>query len=222
MKGGYSASRRAHHERGLKRLQQVKTWQLVLILVLGLFVTATFLRLNNIGMIQRREAVLSADQEGDLDVLKNRLYDLQRYAASRMNASTGPIYLQESYNRAANTAKKKAESETRRGGANIYKKIEDEVCGPKARANGWRWPDARYIACQRTELAKYPEAEQGSGQVTLPSEKLFRHSFVSPVWSPDFAGFSVLFCLLITLVIIARLVGIAILRILLGRYYRST
>lgn len=220
MKGGNSASRRVRHERGLKRLQQVKTWQLVLVLVLALFVTATFLRLNNIGMIQRRDAVMSADKEGDTDVLQNRLYDLQRYAAAHMNADTGPIDLQDSYNRAAEAAKKKAEAETQ-GGANIYKKIEDEVCGPRARANGWRWPDARYIACQRTELAKYPEAQQGSGQVTLPDGKLFRHSFVSPLWSPDFAGFSVLFCLLITLVIVGRLAGIAVLRLLLYRYYKS-
>lgn len=93
-------TKRQQRERGLKRLQQVKTWQLVLILVLALFVTATFLRLNNIGMVQRREAVMSADKQGDADILRNRLYDLQRYAAAHMNADTGVIYLQESYNRA--------------------------------------------------------------------------------------------------------------------------
>ncbi len=161
-------TKRQQRERGLKRLQQVKTWQLVLILVLALFVTATFLRLNNIGMIQRRDAVLSADKQGDEDVLRNRLYDLQRYAAAHMNADTGPMYLQESYNRAAEAAKQAAEAQVG-SGENIYKKIEDEVCGPLARANGWRWPDARYIACQQTELAKYPAAEQGSGEVTLPN-----------------------------------------------------
>ncbi len=220
MKGGYSASRRARQERSLKRLQQVKTWQLILILILGLFVMATFLRINNIGMIQRREAVLSADKQGDMAVLQSRLYDLQRYAAAHMNAATGAIDLQDSYNRAAEASKKEAESQTT-GGQNLYKKIEDEVCGPKARANGWRWPDQRYIACQRAELAKYPEAQQGGGQVTLPDGKLFRHSFVSPLWSPDFAGFSVLICLLITLVIIGRLIGVGVLRLLLYRYYKS-
>lgn len=220
MLGGNSVDIREQRERGLKRLQQVKTWQLILILVLMLFVTATFLRINNIGMIQRRDAVVSADEQGDTDVLQNRLYDLQRYAAARMNADTGVIYLQESYNRAADKAKKDAEKDTK-GGTNIYKKIEDEVCGPRARANGWRWPDARYIACQRAELAKYPASQQGSGAVTLPNKELFRHSFVSPMWSPDFAGFFVIICLLITLVIVARLIGIAILRILLHRHYKS-
>lgn len=218
--GGNSVGKRRRRERGLKRLQQVKTWQLVLVLILMLFVTATFLRINNIGMIQRREAVLSADKEGNAEVLQNRLYDLQRYAAAHMNADTGVIYLQYSYDRAAEVAKKAAEAETK-GGSNIYKKIEDEVCGPLARANGWRWPDARYIACQRTELAKYPAAQQGSGTVTLPNKELFRHSFLSPAWSPDFAGLFVVVCLLITLVIIARFIGIVILRMLLYRHYKS-
>ena len=213
-------TKRQQRERGLKRLQQVKTWQLVLILVLALFVTATFLRLNNIGMIQRRDAVLSADKQGDEDVLRNRLYDLQRYAAAHMNADTGPMYLQESYNRAAESAKQAAEAQVG-SGENIYKKIEDEVCGPLARANGWRWPDARYIACQQTELAKYPAAEQGSGEVTLPNKELFRHHFVSPKWSPDFAGFSVIICLAILLLIILRLIGVAILRLLLRKHYKS-
>ncbi len=220
MLGGNSVDKRERRERGLKRLQQVKTWQLILVLILMLFVTATFLRINNIGMVQRREAVMSADVQGDMDVLQNRIYDLQRYAAAHMNADTGVIYLQESYDRAATKAKKDAEKGTK-GSTNIYKKIEDEVCGPRARANGWRWPDARYIACQRDELAKYPASQQGSGAVTLPNKELFRHSFVSPMWSPDFAGLFVVVCLFITVVIIARLIGIAILRLLLYRHYKS-
>lgn len=221
MAGGYSAGKRESRELGLKRLQQVKTWQLVLILTLMLFVAATFLRLNNIGMVQRREAVLSADQESSTEALQNRLYDLQRYAAAHMNADTGVIYLQGSYDRAAERAKKEAEAKMQGGSTNIYQKIEEEVCGPRARANGWRWPDARYIACQRNELAKYPEADQGSGAVSLPNPELFRHNFISPVWSPDFAGFSVLICLLITLVIAGRLVGILILQILLSKHNRN-
>ena len=207
-------------KRNLRFFRRMHTWQLVLLLILMIFVTATFLRLNNIGMIQRREAVLSADQQGNDDALKNRLYDLQRYSASHMNADTGAIYLQQSYNRAAEAKKKAAEAQAESGGTNIYKKIEDEVCGPQARANGWRWPDARYIACQQNELAKYPSSQAGSGKVELPNPELYRQSFYSPVWSPDFAGFSTLVCLLITVVIVLRLIGIMILRILLKRHYK--
>lgn len=221
MMGGKGGAERPEHRKGLKRLQQVKTWQLVLLLVLVLFVSATFLRLNNIGMLQRREAVLQADSNGDIAAVHDRLYDLQRYSSSKMNASTGQIYLQTSYDNAAAAAKKAAEEAANSGGENIYKKIEEEVCGPQARANGWRWPDPRYIACQRAELEKYPAASGGSGQVSLPNKSLFVHSFYSPLWSPDFAGFSVLFCMLITLVIVGRMIGVLVLRVLLRKHYKN-
>jgi hypothetical protein len=198
----------------------VRTWQLVLILILGVFVSATFLRLNNIGMIQRREAVVSADKSGDAAVLQNRLLDLQRYAAAHMNADTGIIYLQESFNRAWRAIQDNAEQQNAAGGDNIYKKIEDEVCGPQARANGWRWPNANYIACQRNELAKYPESQKLINQVNPPNKELYRHDFIAPMWSPDFAGFSVLFCLLLIVVIIARFIGVVILRIMLHHHYK--
>ena len=44
----------------IKRLSQVKTWQLVILLIMAGFISATFLRLNNVGMIERREAVENA------------------------------------------------------------------------------------------------------------------------------------------------------------------
>ena len=50
--------------RAIRRLEEIKTWQLVILLVMASFVSATFLRLNNIGMIERRDAVINADKEG--------------------------------------------------------------------------------------------------------------------------------------------------------------
>lgn len=52
----------------LKKLGALKTWQLLILLVLALFIAATALRLNNVGMNQRREGVYSADESGDEDL----------------------------------------------------------------------------------------------------------------------------------------------------------
>ena len=41
--------------RAIRRLEEIKTWQLVILLVMASFVSATFLRLNNIGMIRSEE-----------------------------------------------------------------------------------------------------------------------------------------------------------------------
>jgi len=79
----------------IKQLQRIKTWQLVILLILAGFLSATFLRLNNIGMIQRRTAVLNADAVGDNEITQNRLYDLQRYVTSHMNTDMNKgVYLE--------------------------------------------------------------------------------------------------------------------------------
>lgn len=61
----------------LRFLQHAKTWQLFVVLILCGFVAATFLRLNNIGMIERRTAVIAADEAGDNAVTQQRLFALQ-------------------------------------------------------------------------------------------------------------------------------------------------
>ena len=55
--------------------------------------------------------------------------------------------------------------------------------------------------------------------VKVPDIELYRYDFVSVVWSPDFAGFSILICIVIIMVIIARLVSLVVLRIILKFKY---
>jgi hypothetical protein len=86
-------------KRELKKFKLLATWKLVIILVLMLFVTATLLRLSNIGMSTRRDAVQAADKDGDKDRLQQRLIELKNYAFSHMNASTGTFYLEHQYRR---------------------------------------------------------------------------------------------------------------------------
>ena len=75
----------------IKRLSQVKTWQLVILLIMAGFISATFLRLNNVGMIERREAVENADKTGDIVSLQQR--------ATHMNADPGKFALDNTYKR---------------------------------------------------------------------------------------------------------------------------
>ena len=98
--------------RAIRRLEEIKTWQLVILLVMASFVSATFLRLNNIGMIERRDAVINADKEGDEGALERRVYDLQRYVVAHMNADPGRIALEHSYKRAYEAAWKEFESKS--------------------------------------------------------------------------------------------------------------
>lgn len=175
---------------------------------------ATFLRLNNIGMIQRRDAVLAADKAGDTAAIESRLYDLQRYVSAHMNAATGPFYLEQQYRRDAQKLVDVAKNDSNPNG-NINVKAE-AVCKPQYAV----WSPA-YVQCFTDELAKYPPSPDPTQNVTLPSTNLYRHDFSDPLWSPDFAGWSVATCFAILFMIILRLTGLGMLRLLLKRHYRG-
>ena len=59
---GFLVENRKEVKRSIKNLRKIKTWQLVLLLFVGSFASATFLRINNVEMSKRREAVLKSDK----------------------------------------------------------------------------------------------------------------------------------------------------------------
>jgi hypothetical protein len=201
-------------KKSIRQLRRVKTWQLLILLLLVGFIAATFLRLNNIGMVQRRDAVLAADKVGDGAAIESRLYDLQRYVAAHMNTETGPFYLEQQYRRDAQKAVDAASNDDNPNG-NINAKAE-AVCRPQYTV----WSPA-YVQCFTDELAKFPPSPDPAQNVNLPSTSLYRHEFADPLWSPDFAGWSVVVGVVILLMIITRLVSIGVLRLLLKQHYRG-
>lgn len=201
--------------RSIKDLQRIKTWQLLIVLILVGFVAATFLRLNNIGMVERRTAVVNADQANNSDDLIRRLYDLQQYVSTHMNTDMGKgVYLEASYKRDSQKILDAASGDQNPNG-NIYKKAQ-EVCAPKF--SGY---SAAYLQCTTNELAKYPAASELIGAVKLPSADSYLHVYASPLWSPDFAGWSVLVCIVLILMILVRLISLGVLKLLLRRHYRN-
>jgi hypothetical protein len=199
-------------KRSIKQLQRIKTWQLVLLLILALLLTATFLRLNNIGMIQRRTAVIEADKNGDAEITQARLFDLQRYSAIHMNSNTGVVYLESQYRRDTQKAVNGTITDEPDDTINLK---ADRVC--KRQYPGYSYA---YTQCVKTEVAKYPpSANQKS--IKYPNPALYRNEFASPIWSPDFAGFSVILSGLIVTSILLRFIGLVFLRLLLRRHYSS-
>lgn len=201
--------------KSIKQLQRVKTWQLLIVLILMCFVAATFLRLNNTGMLARRNAVADADKSGNSSEIAARIYDLQRFSAAHMNAGTGVFYLQEQYNR---DVKKQAEEAGSTGSTRALeiRKAADTVCKPQF--YGW---SPQYVRCYVNELNKYGANEISESELALPSSALYRYSFISPLWSPDFAGWSIVGVLAVATITLVRLVSLGVLRLLLQRHYRE-
>lgn len=200
----------------LWKLQRVATWQLLVALAVAMLVAATFLRLNNIGMDQRREAVKAADAAGDQEATALRLQDLQRFVGQHMNTDMGEagVWLKHQYER---DSQKVVEATHTQGG--VYQQAEASC--------RQRYPDYQhgtYLAYQQCFVDQLDQAAPGqslAAEVMFPPQEAYRHIFVSPLWSPDFAGFSVLLCVLLAAMIVARLVARMALRLLLRRRYRS-
>ena len=199
----------------IKTLQRIKTWQLLILLIITGFLSATFLRLNNIGMIERREAVINADGSSNDDITQNRLYDLQRFVSSHMNTDMGKgVYLEAAYQRDVQAAYANASIDSNVNG-NIYKKVQD-ICIPQF--SHWSYA---YIQCTTNELAKYPASENLISSIDLPKANAYLHVFYSPLWSADFAGWSVVIFMVILTMIIIRLTSVGLLKLLLRHHYKS-
>lgn len=196
-----------------EKIRQVKIWQLVALFILFFFISSTFLRLNDVGMSERRNAVISADKVGDDEVIQQRLYALQRYTSSHMNADTGDIYLTNKYDRDVEKIVKETE-QSNAPNRNIFKEADD-IC--KQRFYGY---SQSYVQCIDSELAKYPARDNPITEMSFPDPALYKYSFASPAWSFDFAGLSTLLTAIFAVLIIVRTITELVLRVILKKQYR--
>lgn len=185
----------------LTLLKRAKTWQLVLVLILVGFVAATFLRLNNLGMVQKREAVKMADQAGDTQKTQAALVKLQKYVSAHMNTSLGKgVSLPETFKRDYDKALQNA-SDSHNENSDIYQQASIE-CRAKFQGGTASFRND-YVACVANAVSALPTAQQKAA--ALPNPAAYQYNFASPVISFDVAGALVLFCLFLTTVIILRL-----------------
>lgn len=205
-------------KRSIKRLEHINTWQLVVLLVLSAFIAATLLRLNNVGMVERREAVYSADKAGDDDVLFERLYALQRYASSHMNASTGDVYLDKKYQRDVERIVSQTEKANRDSSDRSAELLYQAYATCRDRFPGY---SSAYTQCVGAEQDKIPENAIGVARAEFPPAALYKHNYISPVWSFDFAGVAVVISILLAGAVVIRFLLGAYLRWRLHRAYRS-
>jgi hypothetical protein len=172
--------RKLHHI--WTKIRQVKPWYIFVLLVISTTVTIYALRQNNLQMVKLRDAVYSADKN-NTDV-SAALSALQAYVTTNMNTnlSSGPnapyppIQLEYTYARleAADT------QDTNTVNQALYTNAED-YC-QQAIPNGF---SGRYrVSCIEQYITSHGVAVQ-----TIPIS-LYEFSFLSPRWSPDFAGWS--------------------------------
>lgn len=203
----------------LKMIGRLKTWQLLVLLLMMTLVSATLLRHNNLEMVERRTAVINADEQGDREILRSKIVDLQSYISQHMNTSLqGGLYLTHTYERDRDAALSAAGNQSNPNSA-IYQQASIEC---RAR---WKGGVASfrndYVQCVVEKVGSLSPQSDPAVSLKLPKADAYKISFASPLWTPDLAGLCVLICALIILAIVVRFVTLLVLRMILRRHYRN-
>lgn len=203
-----------------KAVTQVKTWQLFVLLLIGIVLSLSFLRLNNLGMDARRTVVKQADKKADKEATRQGLVELQRYVSSHMNTSLGPngFYLEHQYNRDKESALNSATLDSNPNSA-VYQQASIE-CRNRFQGGVSSFRND-YVACVAERVKTLSPSTDPASGLKLPKAENYRYDFASPKWSPDLAGFSVLFCVIVTSVIVIRIIVASILRLVLKHRFKQ-
>ena len=184
----------------------------LLLFVISLVLTLIALRQNNQEMVRLRAAVYAADKN-DSDVEK-ALAELRGYVHSHMNTDlTGggnairpPIQLKYTYERLVAAEQAKANA----GNTQLYTEAQNycQTQNPSSFSGGPRVPCVEeYITTHGVPAS----------QINIPAS-LYKFDFVSPLWTPDLAGWSLL---LTVLLFIAFVVSFVVDRLLSARIKRQ-
>ena len=131
-----------------------------------------------------------------------------------MNTDLGRgVYLEHSYNRDLQDWQQNQYGDANPNG-NIYKRAQ-EICAPQFSNYSYA-----YLQCTTNELAKFPAAADPATDTSKPRQEAYIHAFTAPIWSPDFAGWSVLVFGVVLLLIIIRFVSLVSLQLMLRRHYK--
>lgn len=171
--------------------------------VVGASICAFSLRANNQHMLQLRQAVYAADQKGEAVV--PALGQLQSYVTAHMNTKLDggssavypPIQLKYTYDRLVQARSDKlsqTNSQTYNAAQNYCEQQNSTDVSGRNR-----------VPC----IEQYVQSH--GVQLAAISDALYKFSFVSPVWSPDLAGWS----LAITIVLAIATVIVAVRRFLI-------
>lgn len=168
----------------LKKLRFINIWGLLVVAIVSAVVCVTALRNNNLKALQLRDQVLQVDKDnGDVETALRELREfiyghMNTDLASGSNAIKPPIQLKYRYERLL-----KAEQER--------SSVENSQI---------------YTAAQADCEKRFPVGLSGSGRIPCIEEyltangvtqnkiedDLYKFDFVSPNWSPDLAGWSLI------------------------------
>jgi hypothetical protein len=179
------------------KIKPLNPWYLLGLSIICGLICVTSMRQNNLTMIKLRDQVFAADKaNGDVE---KALRDLRGYIYGHMNTNLNsgssvkpPIQLKYRYDRLV-----QAEQQRLNGNSNqVYTDAQHycEKLYPSSFSGGPRVP------C----IKNYVSSHGGAEPQTIP-DSLYKFDFVSPSWTPDLAGWSLLLTIVLFIAFLIRL-----------------
>jgi hypothetical protein len=175
----------------------LKAWYFLIPAIIFATLAVQGLRANYSKMVELREAVYVADQqngdvEGALAALRAHVHGhMNTNLVSGKNAIRPPIQLKARYDRlmAGEAERVKAQN------AEVTRTAE-QICAQSYPAGGFNAPR---VACIQDYVSTHAVKTN-----SIP-DQLYKFDFVSPGWSFDLAGISIILCCIFTILFFARL-----------------
>ncbi|HEY1646258.1 MAG TPA: hypothetical protein VGF75_07940 [Candidatus Saccharimonadales bacterium] len=173
----------------VKAIRSIKPWYLLVLTIVSALICVYALRANNEHMNDLRNQVYSADNNGGN--VEAALENLAKYVTSNMNTnlSSGPngiyppIQLTHSYDQVSSNDSQSLSQQN----STLYTQAEDYCQAeiPNGFSGRYRVPCIeQYVTTHGLQSANVPSA-------------LYEFDFISPTWSPDLAGWTMLLSILL-------------------------
>lgn len=179
-----------------RRLLFLKAWYFLVLAVAFGLLAVHGLRSNYARMAELRESVYAADQQnGDVEKALNELRShvhghMNTNLSGDTNAIKPPIQLKARYERLAAVENERIKAANEKIAAQ-----GEQVCAAQFPAAGF---NASRVDCVQQYVS------QNALKSSSVPDSLYKFDFVSPRWSPDLAGFSILFSIIFFILFIAR------------------
>ena len=180
------------------KIRPIKIWYVLALFVFFAIMSVMALRDNNLRMIQLRDEVYKADElntdvEGSLQRLRQHVYNHMNSDLSAGNNVYPPIQLKFTYQRLVAAEKERVKQATAQTYTDAQRYCEQQ--NPTGFSGRGRVPCIEeYVKNHGATERKIPDA-------------MYKFDFVSPRWSPDLAGFSLIIAILSFVVLAIRFVA---------------
>ena len=177
-------------------IRRVKTWQLSGLFLVMAVVAVFALRANNLHMVRLRDAVYKADQNNTN--VEQALQQLRSYVGAHMNTNLAdgntavypPIQLKYTYQRLQQAEQQRVASVN----ASLY---------PAAQSYCQQQDPTDFSGHNRVPCIENYVAQYGAKAHAIP-DSVYKFDFLSPTWSPDLAGWSIVLAVLLLIAVAIR------------------